>query len=103
MRYLIAVSVVTMSLAGISAASAQDKDPKAEEQGTKVRVVEDRMADKEDMGDQSRIICRKVQETGSRVHARRVCATAGEWAAQKAQSRQAIERTQTQGHGRPGG
>ncbi|WP_420606835.1 hypothetical protein [Novosphingopyxis sp.] len=102
MKYFIALSFAALSLAGLSSANAQEKSTNSEAQETKVRVVEDKMADKEDMGDQSRMICRKIQDTGSRVRSRRVCATAAEWAAQKAQSRQEIERSQTQGYGRAG-
>lgn len=50
--------------------------------------------DKEDMGDGSRQICRKIEVTGSRMNTKKVCATATEWAAQKAQNRQAIEQAQ---------
>tara|TARA_B100000929_G_scaffold79709_1_gene62230 strand:+ start:357 stop:623 length:267 start_codon:yes stop_codon:yes gene_type:complete len=69
---------------------------------TQVRLVEDKMAGKEEMGDQSRIICRKTQDTGSRLRSRRVCATAGEWAEQRRQNRESIEKTQAQGFGRSG-
>ena len=103
MKYLIVMSVAALSLAGVSSANAQDSGKKQEANETQVRVVQDKMADKEDMGDQSRVICRKIKETGSRVNARRVCATAGEWAAQKAQSREAIERSQNGRYGKSGG
>lgn len=50
--------------------------------------------DKEDLGDGARIICRRAEVTGSRTNIKTVCATATEWAAQKAQNRQAIEQAQ---------
>lgn len=50
--------------------------------------------DKEDVGDGARIICRKIEVTGSRMSTKKVCATANEWAAQKAQNRQVIEQAQ---------
>ncbi len=106
MKHLVVVAFATIALLGTSSAHAQDKSEKSEKseaKGTEVRMVEDKMADKEELGDPSRMICRKVGETGSRLRARRVCATAAEWAVQKAQNRQAIEKTQTQGYGRSGG
>ena len=50
--------------------------------------------DKEDIGDGARIICRKIEVIGSRMNTKKVCATATEWAAQKAQNRQVIEQAQ---------
>ena len=51
-------------------------------------------SDKADMGDQSRVICRTQQDTGSRLNKARVCRTAAEWAEMKRSERQAIERVQ---------
>jgi hypothetical protein len=46
--------------------------------------------------DPNSVICRRVESTGSRLQAKRVCATAAEWAAIKAANRLAVERVQTQ-------
>lgn len=89
MKYLVIIPIVALGLAGT--AGAQESNKKNE---TELRVVEDKMADKEDMGDQSRIICRKVENTGSRLSSRRMCATAGEWAAQKRDNREVLEKRQ---------
>lgn len=47
-------------------------------------------------GDPNRIVCRSAGTTGTRLGKAQTCMTAGEWAQQKAQNRQAIERGQTQ-------
>lgn len=48
------------------------------------------------MGDPTRVICRRQDSTGSRLQAKRVCATAGEWAAKRMAERETIEKAQTQ-------
>lgn len=92
MKYKVVWSLAVMLMA--SNAVAQEKQDHVKSSDTKLKVVEDKMAGKEEMGDQSRIICRKIQETGSRLRAKRICATAAEWAAQKQQNRESTERTQ---------
>ncbi len=42
--------------------------------------------------DLSRVVCRTEQPTGSRLGARRVCKTRGEWAAESANARDEIRR-----------
>ena len=86
MKYLMTLSVIAIAFSG--SASAKDKNE------TSITVVEDKMAGKEDMGDPTRIICRKQANTGSRLGAKRVCATAGDWDARKQQNREAVERSQ---------
>jgi hypothetical protein len=86
MKYLITFSVIAIALS--SAASAKDKNE------TTMTITDDKMAGKEDMGDPTRIICRKQTNTGSRLGAKRVCATAGEWDTIKQQNREAVERSQ---------
>lgn len=44
--------------------------------------------------DPNRIICEKVQETGSRLNARRVCLTAQQWEEQRRRDRQNLEDAQ---------
>ena len=44
--------------------------------------------------DPNRIICEKVQETGSRLNARKVCMTAQQWEDQKRRDRQYTEDAQ---------
>lgn len=53
--------------------------------------------------DPSRIICEKIQETGSRLDVRKVCMTAQQWVEQHRRDREAIEeaqrtRTEPSGH-----
>lgn len=86
MKYLMTLSVIAIAFSG--SASAKDKNE------TSITVVEDKMAGKEDMGDPTRIICRKQATTGSRLGAKRICQSAGEWDAIKQQNRADLERTQ---------
>ena len=53
--------------------------------------------------DPSRVICEKVQETGSRLNVTKVCMTAQQWEEQKRHDREAVEdaqrtRTEPSGH-----
>ncbi|WP_339826561.1 hypothetical protein [uncultured Parasphingorhabdus sp.] len=86
MKYLVTFSMIAIAISGT--ASAKDKNQSS------VTVTEDKMAGKEDMGDPTRMICRKQENTGSRLGAKRVCATAAEWDARKQQNRESVERTQ---------
>lgn len=43
-----------------------------------------------------RQICRRVEETGSRLKAKRICMTQAQWDEQRRQDRQLIERSQSQ-------
>lgn len=88
MNYIVLAPILAFGIMGTAQAEQDDT--------TKVRIVEDKMANKEDMGDPTRVICRKEKNTGSRLGSKRICATAAEWSAQKQQSRQAIERSQSQ-------
>ncbi|WP_225010085.1 MULTISPECIES: hypothetical protein [Novosphingobium] len=51
--------------------------------------------DKEDVGDSGRMICRNVEQIGTRFGAKKVCATASDWAVMRAQQREGAERVQT--------
>lgn len=53
--------------------------------------------------DPNRIVCEKQEVLGSRLTTRRVCMTAAEWAAKRANERQVIDRTQTLQQGPTGG
>jgi len=44
--------------------------------------------------DPNRIICEKVQETGSRLNTRKTCMTAAQWVEQRRRDREAIEEAQ---------
>jgi invasion protein IalB len=44
--------------------------------------------------DPDRIICEKIQETGSRLSIRRVCATAQQWEEQRRRDREAVQDAQ---------
>ena len=46
--------------------------------------------------DPNRIICEKVQETGSRLNARKTCMTAAQWVEQRKRDREAVEDAQRQ-------
>ena len=53
--------------------------------------------------DPNRIICEKVQETGSRLNTRKTCMTAAQWVEQRKRDREAVEdaqRRQTEPSGR---
>jgi hypothetical protein len=50
--------------------------------------------DRRGNGDPGRMICRTVAETGSRLSKTRTCRTAEEWAEQRRQTREAVERFQ---------
>ena len=46
--------------------------------------------------DPNRMVCEVAQTTGTRLGARKVCKTAGEWAALKQETRQNVEKVQQQ-------
>jgi hypothetical protein len=46
--------------------------------------------------DPNRIICEKVQETGSRLNTRKTCMTAAQWVEQRRRDREAVEEAQRQ-------
>jgi hypothetical protein len=45
--------------------------------------------------EEPKMICRRIPELGSRVRAQRVCKTKQEWAFEREQNRQMIDRAQT--------
>ncbi|WP_338467232.1 hypothetical protein RXV95_01360 [Novosphingobium sp. ZN18A2] len=51
-------------------------------------------SDSAEMGKSDRVICRRIQEIGSRLKSKRVCATAEQWQAIREQDRDMIERAQ---------
>lgn len=53
--------------------------------------------------DPDKKICERVEETGTRLGGRRVCKTKAEWAAERAASREEIERAQRNVDYRPAG
>lgn len=57
---------------------------------------------KEEAKDPNRMVCEKQQVVGSRLASKRVCMTAGEWAAKRLEERQAIDKTQVQRSAQPG-
>lgn len=97
MRRVAYPALLILALASTSAFAADETTKGKPRDGTtELVIVEDKMAGKEELGDPNRVICRKEDSTGSRVSARRVCATASEWAARKQHTREGIERAQTQ-------
>jgi hypothetical protein len=51
-------------------------------------------SDKDDVGKADRVICRTIEETGTRLGAHKTCATAAEWSARRSQERDAVDRIQ---------
>lgn len=45
--------------------------------------------------DPNRMVCKRMEEAGSRLTTKRVCKTAAEWAAENAANRRDLERIQT--------
>lgn len=52
------------------------------------------MGSSEDVGEQNKVVCRRIEAIGTRLSSKRVCRTKGEWTAQQAVDRQALERIQ---------
>ena len=75
-------AVVGAALVVISAPAAAD---------TKTNTNQSPAANAKDPG---RIICEKVEETGSRLSARRVCMTAQQWDDRRRTDREGLENTQ---------
>lgn len=48
-----------------------------------------------DQSDQDQVVCRRVEQIGSRISARRVCRTRAQWAEEQDESRKVIERIQS--------
>ena len=48
----------------------------------------------ENIGEQNKVVCRRVEAIGTRLSSKRVCRTKSEWTAQLAADRQALERIQ---------
>ena len=57
---------------------------------------------KSDDGEQNKVVCRRIESIGTRLNAKRVCRTKGEWDAEQAANRMDLERNQTQRQGRDG-
>lgn len=76
MRQLIQTGIGLAALAAGSALAGQEK-PKPQASG-----------------DEQPLVCRTVEETGSRLKARKVCMTSEQWADQRRQDRMLIERSQ---------
>lgn len=57
---------------------------------------------KTDDGEQNKTVCRRVESIGTRLGAKRVCRTKGEWDAEQAANRMDLERSQTQRWGKDG-
>jgi hypothetical protein len=49
------------------------------------------------LNDPSRVICETIKITGSRLGRQRVCMTAEQWAEERRQTRQGVERLQVRG------
>ena len=57
-------------------------------------IAEERVPQSEEIGDQSRVICRTETQIGSRLSKVKRCHTAAEWAEVKRENRRVIERVQ---------
>lgn len=57
-------------------------------------LAEKKMDQSADMGDADRIICEKIEVTGSRLAVKKTCHTAGEWADIRRQQRMQTDRIQ---------
>ena len=53
-------------------------------------------AEKPAAGSQNEVVCQKLEVTGTRLGAKRICKTRAQWADQKLQDRQEIEKVQVQ-------
>jgi hypothetical protein len=73
------------TLAGVLATSAQASDP------APVTPAPDRNA-----VDRNELVCEKLEIIGSRLQKKRVCMTRSQWADQRSQDRQEIQRVQVQ-------
>lgn len=91
-RFPLLALALVLSLPG----SAYAADPQPEASASAGTGQASRKADKEDMGDPNRIICRKIETIGSRVHTQRICASAAQWSAMRDQNRQGLDRIQTE-------
>lgn len=90
------VAVLAFALALPGAAIAADPAPQGDAAATPSTDQSSRNADKEVMGDPTRIICRKVEQIGTRLGSKRICATAAQWSAIRDQDRQGLEQVQNQ-------
>jgi invasion protein IalB len=79
-----AASLTIFAVAAPSAATAAEENPPAAAP-----------AKAEDEG-KNKVVCRRVEAIGTRLSSKRVCRTKGEWDAEQAADRQALERSQTQ-------
>ncbi len=78
-------------------AAAAASAPAATPVVTGQTVTVSRGAESDVVGDSTRIICRSVAETGSRLGRQRICRTAAEWAAMRQDVRQTTDRVQATG------
>lgn len=90
---------VPFAVAMLFATGTAHADPAVSSAATGEAISTDTPAkavnDKEDVGDSGRMICRNVEQIGTRFGAKKVCASAAEWAAMRAQQREGAERVQT--------
>ena len=91
-------SVLLLSLAAaLGLASAASAQPQQEQAPATVTVASESAGGKTAVtGDPNRRICKAVKITGTRLGKGKICRTAGEWAEQTAQTRQNLEKAQTQ-------
>lgn len=76
------VAASAVSLAGL--AQVASAAPQQQQQQPVVR------------GDPNEMVCEKQQELGSRLSAKRICKTRAQWASDRLENRQEVERVQTQ-------
>lgn len=76
------VAASAVSLAGL--AQVTSAAPQQQQQQPVVR------------GDPNEMVCEKQRELGSRLSAKRICKTRAQWASDRLENRQEVERVQTQ-------
>lgn len=87
------MNVRAVLFVGVAAltASASLADPAPQTSGTSAPVNAGAK-----VPDPNEVICERHEETGSRLGSKRVCMTRSQWAEQKTEDRQQLERQQTQ-------
>jgi hypothetical protein len=84
MRNLVLVSAVSLIISPVASAPAFAQSSPAPQQPAAKQAR-----------DPNEIVCERVEETGSRLSAHKVCMTRSQWAEQRRLTRQDVEKAQT--------
>lgn len=87
LRYLAIPAALLVASPAVLAAQGDESQASTKEQAADEAGQEDPALDK--------IVCRRIKTTGSRVNSTRECKSKRQWIAQRAQSRQEIEKIQS--------